>query len=380
MKTTTDGNVAALADVLSAILRGEQVAWSAIGRSSADFVAACDAEDLIVLVHERVAMWPGCDWPTSVRHELVARAHAAVAEELRRQHELRAVLDALARAEVRPILVKGTPLAYSVYLSPSERPRLDTDLLVRQQDVAAVRCVMAQIGYTAPVACDGELLFRQFELTREDQFGVQHVFDFHWKISTQSVFADVLTYDELSVNAAAVPALGPHARAAGIPHGLLLACIHPVMHHGNLERIIWTYDIHLLASRLSSDDLELFTNLAVVKGIGPICARQLAIARSRFGTRLPEHTTSRLLSTGKPALTDYLRPGRRWHHEFLSNLRGLTSWRERIRLAREVFFPGPLYMLSSYRITNRVQGFAVLPVLYFHRNLHGLWRVLVGRK
>ena len=123
MMTTTDGDVAALADALSAILRGESVAWPAIGRSSADFIAACLAEDLIVLVHERVALWPDCDWSPSVRDELVARAHAAVAEELRRQHELRAVLDALARAEVRPILLKGTPLAYSVYPSPAQRPR-----------------------------------------------------------------------------------------------------------------------------------------------------------------------------------------------------------------------------------------------------------------
>jgi hypothetical protein len=257
---------------------------------------------------------------------------------------------------------------------------LDTDLIVPQEDLDAIRRVMARIGYTAPVACEGELLFRQFALTREDEFGLQHVFDFHWKISTQSAFAEVLTYEELCVDAVAVPALGPDARAASVLHALLLACIHPVMHHRNLERLIWTYDLHLLASRLSRDDLEVFADLAVHKGVGPICARQLANARSTFATPIPDCTVSRLLSGGRPALTDYLRSGRGWHHEFLSNLRGLNSWGDRVRLAREVLFPSPRYMLSSYQITNRAQGLAVLPVLYLHRNLRGLLRVLVGRR
>src|SRR5436190_17190103 len=76
--TSAPDDVAALTDVFSAILRGEPVAWPAIGRSSADFVAACLAEDLIVLVHERVAGLQDCEWPPSVRNALAARAHAAV--------------------------------------------------------------------------------------------------------------------------------------------------------------------------------------------------------------------------------------------------------------------------------------------------------------
>ena len=80
-------------------------------------------------------------------------------------------------------------------------------------------------------ACDD--LFSQFEMQKVDGFGVCHVFDMHWKISTQPVFDSVLTYGEMLPRAQPVPALGPHAMTAGLVDALLLACIHPVMHHQN---------------------------------------------------------------------------------------------------------------------------------------------------
>ena len=380
MVATVPGDAAALVDVLSAILRREDVAWDRIGVSADVFIAACTDQDLIGLVHDHVRGSARCDWPQAVRDEIATRARAEAAEELRRQQEIATVLDALAAADVQPILLKGTPLAYTVYASPALRPRLDTDLLVRHQDVNAIRRVLMPMGYAAPVTCDGELLFRQFTMVRADRFGVEHVLDFHWSISTQPAFAGLLTYDELNAGAAAVPALGGHARAAGARHALLLACIHPVMHHRNVERLLWVYDVHLLASRLSASEFDRFIDSALDKGIGPICAQQLRLARERFGTPVPDHAASRLGARGNPALSDYIRPGRRWHHEFTATLKGLHGWRARTRFLREVLFPRPQYMLTSYGYANRLSGIAMLPALYVHRNVYGLWKALVGRK
>jgi hypothetical protein len=217
-------------------------------------------------------------------------------------------------------------------------------------------------------------------MARDDRWGVSQIFDVHWKVSTQSLFADLLTHDELIADAVPVPALGATARAAGPLHALLLACVHPVMHHRNLARLIWMYDIHLLASGLTDHDLERFADLAVAKGVGPICAHGLDLARSRFGTSIPDGIASRLASAGNDALTEYLRPGRRWHHDFLSNLRGLRRWRDRLQFAREVLFPSADYMVASYQLRNRGLFLALLPALYLHRNIRGLWGVLAGRK
>ena len=367
--------------VLSALISGDSVAWSTLGLTPAEFLEACAREDLIGLVHQRLRTSSDAgNWPQTLCAELARQARAQTALELVRHEELVSVLRALADAHVHPILLKGTPLAYQVYGAPASRPRLDTDLLTRREALGGVRRAMTGLGYTAPTQCDGELIFYQFALARNDRYGVEHVFDFHWKVSTQSVFADLLTYDELAADAVPIPALGPHARGAGPVHALLLACLHPVMHHRNVERLIWVYDIHLLASRLSAAKLEQFADLAIAKEVGAICAYELALARSWFGTWIPDHVMRRLDSAGNEPSAAYLGPGRRWHHEFVASVSGLRRWQDRLRLVTEVLVPSPRYMLGSYGVGNRAWGFALLPALYLHRNVHGIWKVLVGRK
>ena len=62
--------------------------------------------------------------------------------------------------------------------------------MVSVADVEAARQVMRSLSYVETVQCH-ELL-SQFEVQQRDRFGVVHAFDVHWKISTQSVFADLL--------------------------------------------------------------------------------------------------------------------------------------------------------------------------------------------
>jgi hypothetical protein len=372
-----------LHESLAAVLRGERVAWSTLGLAPDAVLDACIAHDLTSLFHQRLTTQHAeCgDWPLELREAVARYARAEAARELLRWKEIVSVLDALTAAGVHPILLKGTPLAYSVYEAPSTRPRDDTDLLVPREQVEAVRQTMAGLGYVPTLYCEGELVFCQFEMRRTDGFGVDHAFDFHWKISTQSLFADLLSYDELAADARAVPALGPHARTAGPRHALLLACVHPAMHHRNAPRVLWLYDIHLLASPFSAAEFEGFVDLALTKRVTAIVAHQLALARSLWGTSIPDSVIGRLHAseTPEPSAT-YLLPDRAWRHELVSNVRGLPTWYGRVRLLREVLFPSPAYMRRSYGVAVGMRGGALLPALYLHRIVHGAGKVLRGRK
>ena len=371
-----------LADGLAAVLRGTNVPWRTLGVPPAEFLERCAEEDLTGLVYARLRGRPQVDWPPDLSAALAREARAEAARELLRHRELTSVLEVLAAQGIHPILLKGTPLAYTVYPAPSLRPRRDTDLLVPRAQVDAARRAVTELGYDAPPYCDGELLFCQFELGRADAFGVRHAFDFHWKISTQTPFADLLTYEELAASAEPVPALGPHARSAGTLNALLLACIHPVMHHRNEERLLWVYDVHLLASRLSAVELHQFAGLAATKGVAAITAQQLSLARARFGTSIPEAITAALGAvprTTEPTAA-YLQPNRRWHQELGSSIRGLGRWSDRLRLLREVAFPGPSYVLKVYGVNTGAIGAALLSALYLHRGIRGVWRVLTGWK
>lgn len=356
------------------------MSWNSLRITPAEFLEACVAHGLAGLIYERLRTGRRDNgWPEQVRRELERYAHGQAAAELLRGEEIRRVLDALADAGIRPVLLKGAPLAYTVYNSPSARPRADTDLLIPEGQVACARQTLASLGYRPTLHCDD--LFSQFEVQKEDVVGVAHVFDVHWKISTQPVFADVLTYDELVSGAQAVSALGPHARTTGPLHALLLACAHPVMHHQNIERLQWIYDIHLLASMLSDADFERFAEMALQKKMAAVCARGLRLSQQTFRTAVPEFALSRLVTPGEgEASAAYLASDRRWHDELVSILRSLPSWRDRLRHLREVLFPSPQYMLGAYNLNDHPLGTLLLPALYVHRNLHGVWKILVGRK
>jgi hypothetical protein len=370
-------------DVFAALFSGDVMPWAALRMASEEFIQACSERDLTCLVAERLRGLgaEACDWPPDVFAAFARMAREQVARELLRQKELISVLDALGAEGIDPILLKGTALAYGLYDSPWLRPRLDTDLLIRQTDVGDVRRVMANTGYRAPNFCDGDLVFCQFPVKKTDQLGLTHTFDFHWKISTQSVFAELLTFDEIAALAMDLPALGRHARAAGFVHALLVACIHPVMHHRNVESPIWIYDVHLLASRLTTTEFECFTELAIRKKIAAICHHQLALAHRLFATRIPDALMTQLATVPacEPSAA-YLEVDRRWNDDLVSNIRALPGWGDRLRLLREVVFPGRAYMMKAYDIPPSALGAALLPVLYLHRLASGSWKVIAGQK
>jgi hypothetical protein len=364
---------------LAAFLAGAASTWPDLRISADDLIEICDEEELSPLAYHRLAASNTDVWPDAVREALADRARAYAGEELLRGVETRAVVQALAQAGVPPILIKGTPLAYTVYDAPQLRPRSDTDVLIAAKDVDRARSVMSSLGYATTVYCSD--LFSQFEVQKVDRFGVLHAFDVHWSISTQPVFAGVLEYDELLARAVPVPALGDLAMAPRAVDALLLACVHPVMHHRNVERVLWTYDVHLLASMMAPEELEEMALLARTREVAGVCAYQLRLAQTTFGTAVPDAVFASLACAGqREASAAYLAPGRTWRDELFSSVRGLRSTGARARLLREVLFPSPGYMLDAYGLRGTTRGPWLLPALYVHRNVRGLWKIISGQK
>jgi hypothetical protein len=217
-------------------------------------------------------------------------------------------------------------------------------------------------------------------MQKSDRFGLVHKLDVHWKISTQPVFADVLSYAEMAATSIEVPALGQYARAPRPVHALLLACVHPAMHHRNVESLLWQFDIHLLAERLSHTEFGQFAELACLRRVSAVCAQQLDATHRRFGTRIPEAVRSSLACGDYELSAAYLRPNRRWTDDFIASLRGLQRWPERVRLLRDVAFPSPRYMRSAYDLPRSPLATLLLPLMYAHRLAAGGWKILAGEK
>ncbi len=299
---------------------------------------------------------------------------AAAAERLI-QRELVEVLGALAQAGIGPLLLKGAGLAYWLYPEPYLRSRCDTDLLVPDREGAELALEILQgRGYQRAVTVEGDWVSHEIACSRPGMLGVTHTLDVHWRLSNMQRFARVLDFAELEAEAIPLPGLGPRARGLGTVHALLLAAMHRVAHlaDGSANRLIWLWDLHLLAQALSPTQWAQLLALAERTGQCGVCLDGLGRAAETFGTASPAGVLGALEKGAAKEGFDPRQATTRLGVE-LSNLRSLGSWSERLGWLREHLFPHPDYLLAKYRSSERGR----LPLLYLRRILEGipkLWR------
>jgi hypothetical protein len=355
---------AALADALC-----DRFDWGACEDGFADALAEAGiAHGVDGLVWERLgdAVVPAA---VLMREALDERVRAAATRELLAQRELRRVLASMAAAGVPALLMKGSALAYSIYHQPWLRPRTDSDVLVNRGDLAAASRALEEIGYRRTDALStGELVSHQVAFERTDAHGAQHVIDLHWKVVNPQMLAESLTFDQMRAEAAAVPALGPDARIPSRVHAMAIACVHRLAHHQGNDRLIWLYDIDLLAAAMTRSEWQALLDLARRQRIAGLCADGLRAARSVFETRIPADIEQGLSGaiSAEPSRV-YLEGPVRPRDVLRSDLAHLRSQRARARLLLEHAFPPASFMQQRYG-TRRPW---VLPALYVHRLVTG---------
>ena len=357
--------------LICAVLRGEGAAWpeNSVPSFVTAFLERARYHGVEALLHERLVRMQG--WPAIVREVLHREALAAGMWEMRDQAVLRSVLDALAGIGVRPIVFKGAALAYSVYTNPVLRSRADNDLLILPRDRTKVTNALESLGFVRGHGIPGKFTSYQSNYTLNATDGSEHSIDLHWKISNFELLSRLFLYEELLNRSAQLSQLHPDAIGAGAVDALLLACMHRAGHkrYGEADRLIWLYDINLLAQSFTSAQWESLVRRATEKGLCATTREGLERAEQCFFKRCPEEVRIDLSKTGEPVAT-YFDAGalRQTWIDFLAI--GATA--DRLRFGRELFFPPAAYMLSKYPEAHT----AWLPWLYARRAMGGLWNRL----
>ncbi len=312
--------------------------------------------------------------PGALREPLRQCAVLAAAVELARRHELARLLVALAAAGVPALLLKGVPLAHSLYPQPYARPSLDADLMVAPQLRRRAREVLLAQGYQTTRFQGGELVNAQAAYWRPLTAEVPMLLDLHWRISTSPLFAHVLTFEWLRSRARPLAALGPAAFGPAPVDALLHACVHRagVFAQGSeaqrADRLIWLYDIHLLAAALDERGWSEFIELAAQYKLRAVCRQALEAAGHWLGTHVPGAVQAALAETRDEPSLALLGGGAlrlKW-----AEFSGLPSLGERLTYLRETALPPPAYLLDRYRTNRRW----LVPALYVRRALGWLTR------
>ncbi len=301
------------------------------------------------------------------------RIHERVADaglrSLLRHRELCRLAASFGEESVPVLVIKGAGLAYTLYAEPHLRPSRDIDLFIRHDSRDAAALALARCGYTRMREPDGELARAQFHYTRTDARGINHFVDLHWRVSDARVFEAALTFDDGARSSVAVPTIEPPLRTPCHAHALLLACVHRVAHHHDDPCLLWLWDIHLLAVRLTAEDWEQFLADAARTGMRAVSVRGLELAGTRFGTAVDARIFERLNAPGpdEPA-AQFIGGQLRFVDVVRADLSASRSWLERAALLREHLFPAPAYMRAIYP---RCRPALLLPLAYCDRILRG---------
>lgn len=285
------------------------------------------------------------------------------------RRELQTLSQAFARAGVDHLFMKGTALAHSLYEHPEQRPRCDTDVIIRESQRETAQEIFFELGYDSTgEASDVAFNYQQAYVKSTGFFHV--VIDLHWRISNRPLFADLITFEEAWSRSNACPGLGPSARVFGPVHALVLSLVHPFMHHHGERDPVWDEDQRLLASTFTQVEWLSFWELCRFKRVSRLVMLQLRVLRAAYPgefdaafavlSMMPDHESfeaSRLYGTFNKSIAAQ----KVLDIVFSGSMSG--SW----LIGRETFFPAPDYMFAKYGISKKASSWLLLPWLYIKR-------------
>lgn len=362
--------------ILSSLLREELPQWNEQQQKAFSHSwRQALGDGVLALCHHQLnidPIWQRVNKDTQQR--LIHYTSQQAAVELLEAQEIAAVLEDFHQAGLHPLLMKGTPLAYTLYPKPYLRSRCDTDFLFKdraQADQAGT--ILIQRGYRTANAVDGQLVTHERAYMKDNQTGTKHTLDIHWKLSNTQFFANAFDYDELSAEAIPVPQLSPYARTLHNRHALALACMHRMSHmkFNEQNRLIWLYDIHLLANQFDAAAWDKFLQEAQQKNLCAICLDGLQQTQQQLKTNLPERLLQQLHDHAQNETITPQSINKNWKYQWM-DIRSLPTWQSRLRLLREHLFPSPAYMLKKYHSDNKF----LLPYFYMKRVALGIIRQL----
>lgn len=362
MRNETQETYQLLCDLLADRSREED--WAALSHS--DWIVltrVAQAEGVVPLVywHFNHCGWSGSA-PKPVQDMLRYTYAASFLRNRSLFQELDRILDALARAGVPVILLKGADLAASVYPDMGLRPMSDLDLLLPKSDVANAVQAMHSLGYADFREERTRGLDWRTAYDRKLVGGARErvAVELHWNLVAGDAVRHSPSIDWFWQQTEAVapgsedwPGLKKALRLTPTAH-LLYLTAHLMLQHGGAQaRLLWYYDLHLLLER-SKDRIQWDEFLERSRQFRWASAAHAALAGAHadLDTPLPPGLLQALAETPDPQASSLV--SRRGASQTTTarawDKLGSLDWRARWLFAWGMFFPRPAYLRQRYAI------------------------------
>ncbi|MBA4416889.1 MAG: hypothetical protein C0392_03105 [Syntrophus sp. (in: bacteria)] len=262
--------------------------------------------------------------PSGIQETLRANYYTAVVHFMRREHELKEVLQTLTSAGVSVVLLKGAAVAYSLYPNPVLRTMGDVDLWIPHTQIVPARQALHTIGYTIHSQEDHRPQALKDVLAGETQMMRNRpgagLVELHWNVYPGEWLRHTARIDETKIWARSVPIEGMNMRRLSAEDLILHGSVHCAVNHQMSDGVVRTILDIVLAQRTWEIDWEVLVRRArewrvatavwlVLSLVSeffsdpkvqlPLCS----IAPSRFRQRVLGWFVPGIPSSGNPKLT-----------------------------------------------------------------------------
>ncbi len=356
-------------NAISCWLTRERCEWPAVNERNEPFFRSLLMHGLQPLVWHAAMAGNVTSIPTGIASRLRNAFATEFAVDHIRSSMLIPVLHAFGQAGVQFLVLKGTALAHLIYELPELRPRVDVDLWISEAQLSSSRALLLPLGFEE-ITTGGKLITHQSMFVKKGRSGVMLQIDLHWQLSNVQRFALTLPFDECFARRVEMSIGGQGSFAMDSVDALIHSCIHRFAHHPSESRMIWLVDVFRLAVTLDEKSKERFWSRAEKLQLVDVIRYTYDDAQRIFPMHLVLPIPSSLLAiaAASPLVSrlDVMR----------ADVRALQTWSRRRQWLRELAFPSSEYMRRSYRQKSRF----LLPLLYVHRGLRGILRLVDGNQ
>ena len=331
--------------------------------------------------------------PTTVKAQLMAAYYNTTAQNQVMFQELERILEALDKAGIPVIVLKGAALATTVYPEIGLRPMGDLDLLVPRDHIEASFFAVEHLGYRNINERPTSTLDWDFEhhltIIKESEPKVH--LELHWNLIAGDADWRSPNLDWFWANKEPIDYQSKKSEknnhsdqsqvySLSVQSNILYLCNHQFLQHGDSSRkLLWIYDLDILITQ-NLDQInweELIDKAIEFKWLQ---ALQFGVLRSRklFATPIPDYLIKSHFET-KPSGKG---SERRWINKTstkaahdLHRFSALNTNNDRIRFAISIIFPKPDYMKWRYKFNPEWIWPAAYPYRWF-RILHELMNTL----
>lgn len=206
------------------------------------------------------------------------------------ENQLQKIVAAFNDEGIRILVLKGPALGRMVYPDPALRPASDLDLLILPDQMVRSRAILEDMGYK----CDARLFDAEKTLYKDEKFVYldnprdYRAIDLHWQLHTFLGIRQKAQTEELFDRAIKVESSSLTFEALNPIDALIHTAINNAFGHDDAMRLIWIYDIKMLALRLAvPDDWQLLQKRCVAWRARRAVEFSIKMAQAWLGLSLP---------------------------------------------------------------------------------------------